>query len=166
MLALPDAFGDGDSQTLPLGWYVDLSGNLTRALAVVGEVSGSYKSFSERTAEFGVNVDVDVDLSVHTFMGGLRFNARQRPQFTPYAQVLFGLARGSGTIEGQATVAGRTISVDESESANDFAFDVGGGVNVNVSDGLAVRAGASYLRIGGEDGGNGFRFGVGLVFPF
>jgi len=166
LLNIPDAFGAGDSQTLPLGWYADVSGNLTHMFAVVGEVSGAYKSFDQGDNQFGTRVDVNVDLNVHTFMGGIRMSARQQPRFVPYAQVLFGLARGSGTVKGQATVAGRTISISESESDSDFAFDAGGGVNFRMSDSLGLRVGAGYLRIGGGDGGNAFRFGVGVVVPF
>jgi hypothetical protein len=39
-------------------------------------------------------------------------------------------------------------------------------VNLRLSDALAVRVGAGYLRVGGNDGGNAFRFGAGVVIPF
>lgn len=165
LLNVPNAFGN-ESETLPLGWYADVAGNLNRAIAVVGEVSGNYKSFEQTETEFGVNVTADVDLSIHTFLGGVRFSARQNPAFTPYVQAMFGLARGSADAEIQTTVAGRTTSFKESESDSDFAFDAGGGVNINVSDNFAVRVGAGYLRIGGNDGGNAFRFSAGVVVPF
>lgn len=166
LLNLPDAF-DSESETFPLGWYADVAGNLTRAIAVVGEVSGSYKSFNENTNQFGVTTNVDVDVNVHTFLGGVRFNARQNPAFTPYVQALFGLAREAATVKGEATFNGRTTTiVDQSESDSDFAFDAGGGVNINLSDNLAVRVGAGYLRLGGSDGANAFRFGAGVVIPF
>jgi len=166
LLTLPNAFGE-ESQTMPLGWYADVAGNLNRVFGVVGEVAGNYKSFTENETQFGATVRVDADINVHTFLGGVRVSARQVPAFTPYAQALFGLARAAGHIKGQATIAGRTIDViDEDESDSDVAFDAGGGVNFNVSDALAVRVGASYLRVGGSDGGNAFRFGVGVVYPF
>jgi opacity protein-like surface antigen len=69
-------------------------------------------------------------------------------------------------VTGQATFNGRTTTIDESQSDSDFAFDGGGGVNINLSDNLAVRVGASYLRLGGSDGSNAFRFGAGVVIPF
>jgi opacity protein-like surface antigen len=165
LLNVPNALG-GDSQTLPLGWYADVAGNLTPAIAVVGDVSGSYKDFNETRIQGGINVNVDADLKVHTFLGGVRLSARQNPAFTPFAQALFGLAHATGKVEGQTTIAGRTFSISQSVSDSDFAFDASGGVNLRVSDGLAVRVGAGYLRIGGNDGGNAFRFGVGVVIPF
>jgi opacity protein-like surface antigen len=166
LLHVPNSFEEGDPQTLPLGWFADVSGNLNRVFSVVGEISGSYKTFEESFTEAGVSLNVTAELNVHTFLGGVRFSARQNPKFVPFAQVLFGIARGSATLEGQATVAGRTETITESESSSDFAVDIGGGVNVPLTERLGLRVGASYLRIGGSDGGNAFRFGVGGVFPF
>ena len=165
LLNIPDAFGE-DSQTLPLGWYADVAGNLSRSLAVVGEVSGNYKDFDESTTVGATTVNVSASLNVHTFLGGVRFNARQNPSFTPFAQALFGLARVGGDAEIQTTIAGRTFSASQSVSDSDFAFDASGGVNLNLSDTFAARVSAGYLRVGGSDGGNAFRFGVGVVFPF
>jgi len=165
LLTIPDTFGFGDSQTFPLGWYADVSGNLTRMFAVVGEVSGNYKSFDD-DAQLGSQVDVSVNVNIHTFMGGVRLSARQKPRFVPFAQALFGLARPSASVEGHATLAGRTIDINESESSSDFAFDVGGGVNFALTERFGVRVGATYLRVGASDGGNAFRFGVGAVIPF
>ena len=165
LLNIPDAVGT-ESETLPLGWYADVAGNLTRTFAVVGEVGGNYKSFNDVLAELGANVNVDVDVNVHTFMGGVRFSARQNPAFTPYVQALFGLARAKTDVEGQVTVGGRTISLNESMSDSEFAFDADGGVNFRLGDGLALRVGAGYLRVGTSDGGNAFRFGAGVVIPF
>ncbi len=166
LLNIPDAGLNSESETLPLGWYADVAGNLTRSFAVVGEVGGNYKSFDDVLAELGANVNVDVNVNVHTFMGGVRFSGRQNPAFTPYVQALFGLARGKTDVEGQVTVAGRTISINESMSDSEFAFDADGGVSFKLSDALALRVGAGYLRVGTSDGGNAFRFGAGVVIPF
>ena len=167
LLNLPDVPNSG-SQTFPLGWYVDVAGNLTRTFAVVGEVGGNYKHVEENTTQVGRTLNVDVNFDVHTFMGGVRFNARQNPAFTPYVQALFGLAHGTGHVKAQMTVTGGSTFtvIDESVSDSNFAFDADGGVNINLSDALAARVSAGYLRIGGSDGGNAFRFGVGVVFPF
>jgi opacity protein-like surface antigen len=165
LLNIPDALGE-ESQTMPLGWYADVAGNLTPVIGVVGEVSGNYKNFNETSTQLGVSVNVDANLKVHTFLGGVRFNARQTSAFTPFAQALFGLAHASGKVEGQTTIAGRTFSISQSVSDSDFAFDASGGVNLNVSERFGLRVAAGYLRVGGSDGGNAFRFGVGIVCPF
>jgi opacity protein-like surface antigen len=165
LLNIPNAVGT-ESETLPLGWYADVAGNLTQTFAVVGEVGGNYKNFDDVLAELGANVNVDVNVNVHTFMGGVRFSARQNPAFTPYVQALFGLAHAKTDVEGQVTVAGRTISINESMSDSEFAFDADGGVSFKLGDALALRVGAGYLRVGTSDGGNAFRFGAGVVIPF
>ena len=166
LLNIPDAGVGSESETMPLGWYADVAGNLTPMFAVVGEVGGNYKNFDDVLAQLGANVNVDVNVNVHTFMGGVRFSARQNPAFTPYVQALFGLARAKSDVEGEVTVAGRTIPINESMSDSEFAFDVDGGVNFRLSDALALRVGAGYLRVGTSDGGNAFRFGAGVVIPF
>jgi opacity protein-like surface antigen len=165
LLNIPDAVGT-ESETMPLGWYADVAGNLTPMFAVVGEVGGNYKNFNDVLAELGANVNVDVNVNVHTFMGGVRFSARQNPAFTPYVQALFGLARATGKVEGRATIGGQTITINQSVSDSDFAFDADGGVNFKLSDAFALRVGAGYLRVGTSDGGNAFRFGAGVVIPF
>jgi outer membrane protein with beta-barrel domain len=165
LLNIPDAIGT-ESQTLPLGWYADVAGNLSSTFAVVGEVAGNYKNFDDVLAELGANVNVDVNVNVHTFMGGVRFSARQNPAFTPYVQALFGLAHAKTDVEGQVTVAGRTVPINESMSDSEFAFDADGGVSFKLGGALALRVGAGYLRVGTNDGGNAFRFGAGVVIPF
>jgi hypothetical protein len=155
-----------EDETFPAGWYADVSFNLTDIIALVGDVAGAYKTFDETVTEFGVRVDVEADVDVHTIMGGVRINARPTPRVTPFGQILFGMARGSFRIEGTTTVAGRQITLSESESETEFAIDAGGGVNINVTDSVGIRINGSYIRIGTDDGGNGFRFGAGVVVPF
>jgi opacity protein-like surface antigen len=155
-----------EEETFSLGWYADALANLTDSLGAVGEVSGQYRTVDETRMVAGVPVDVSTDLRIHSFMGGIRFSARQNPQIVPFGQALFGLVHGSASIEGSATVAGRTFTVNESESDNDAAFQLGGGVNVRVSNNLALRVAASYFRVIEEGASNSVRFAVGVVFPF
>ena len=137
-------------ENFPLGWYADIAGNVSPWLGLVGEVGGSYK-----TVNFE---DVDLKLSVHTLMGGVRL-ARRGDSATAYVQVLAGAARAS--ISGGG----------ESDSNTDFAVQPGVGVDIRVSDGMAVRIGGDFRRIYGEsDPGFGrqhsdeWRFIAGLVF--
>jgi opacity protein-like surface antigen len=160
----------------PAGWYGDIAINVTDTIAVVGDVAGVYKTFDESTARtFGLNPDVTADVRLHTLMGGVRVSNRQNPRVVPFAQVLFGVARGSVSIEGTTTVFGRPAVVNLSEqSPSKFAFDVGAGVNLNVTDAVGIRISGSYIRprerlfrpIAAEAGGSGVRFGAGVVVPF
>jgi opacity protein-like surface antigen len=156
---------DGETdETFPAGWYADIAFNVTNVVALVGDVGGVYKSFEESFTEGGIRADATASVKIHTFMGGVRFNARPNPRVTPFAQALFGLARADARIEVTSTVPG--FDFDESEGENEFAFEAGGGVNLMLTDAIGIRAYGSYIRIGAEDGGNGLRFGAGLVFPF
>lgn len=163
LLQAMDFDGETD-ETFPAGWYADIAVNVTDVVGLVGDVGGAYKSFEESVTMGGIRVDATADLKIHTFMGGVRFNARRNPRVTPFGQVLFGLARADAKVE--VTSTGQGFDFDESDSENEFAIEAGGGVNLRLTDAIGVRAYGSYIRIGTEDGGNGFRFGAGLVFPF
>jgi len=153
-------------ETLPVGWYGDIAANVTNTIAIVGQVTGNYKSINETTTDFGVPVTLTADLKLHTFMGGVRFSARQHPRVVPFGQVLFGLARLSASVEAGATAGGQTMTFNESESENELAIEAGGGVNIRLTERVGARLGASYVRFGGDDGGNAFRVGAGVVVPF
>ena len=155
-----------EEETFSQGWYADLVGNLTDMVGVVGEVSGHYRTIDETVVSGGVPVSVSADLRIHSFMGGIRVSARQNPRIVPFGQALLGLVHGSASVEGSATVAGRTFTVDESESDSDMALELGGGVNLGMSDNFAVRFGVSYFRVIEDDASNSVRFAVGVVFPF
>lgn len=58
-------------QDFSVGWLASLNYNSSRTLALTGEVGGSYTSVSS-----GDDVPVDLDLSLHTLMGGFRFMGR------------------------------------------------------------------------------------------
>jgi opacity protein-like surface antigen len=155
-----------EEETFSRGWYADALGSLTDSLGVVGQVSGQYRSLDESRVVAGFPVDVEADLGIHSFMGGIRFSARQNPQIVPFGQALFGLVHGSASFEGSTTVAGRTFSVDDSESDSEVAFDLGGGVNVGLTDTFGLRFAASYFRVIEEGASNSVRFALGAVFPF
>jgi opacity protein-like surface antigen len=132
--------------TYPLGWYVDAAVPVAPSLSGVGEVSGAYKSQDD----FGV----DLTARLHTFMAGVRFTNATATNMAPFGQVLIGAARGSGSVSG--------FGVSVGGSGTEFAFQVGGGVNVMTSDRMGFRLGADY-RHAGE---NMFRFNIGIVLPF
>src|SRR4051794_8175735 len=117
---------------LPLGWYVDVAGNVAPMFAIVGEVSGAYKSESIAVG----TSSVDATARLHTFMGGVRVAARTNPQVVPFGQVLLGAARLSGGV----TASGPATSVISASAADtEFALQVGGGVNLMTSGKVGVR---------------------------
>ena len=161
-------FGGELDQTLNKGWYADLAGNFNRVLGVVFQVGGSYKSVTESTTVGGVTATATADLKLHQFMGGMRANLRTRA-VTPFAEFLIGGINSSASVEGSVIgVGGGSIfSVNESESSTNFAIQAGGGVTVNLTDSVGVRAAGSYLRLFGEDDSlHLYRFAGGVVLSF
>jgi outer membrane protein with beta-barrel domain len=144
---------------LPPGWYLDVAGNVAPMFAVVGEVSGAYKS---ETIAVGTS-SVEATAKLHTFMGGVRVAARTNPKLVPFGQVLLGAARLSGGV----TASGPATSVlAASDADTEFALQIGGGVNLMTLGNVGVRLGADYRRIFISDGGeNEFRVAAGVVIP-
>jgi len=140
---------DGDDGvSVPIGWYGEIAGNLSRNIAVVGHVTGNYRGEEES--------GIEADASFHTFTGGVRFIGRT-PQANPFAQVLFGAARESLSLN----VPGLG-SDDDSDTTG--VMLLGGGVNLLPEAAVGVRIGADYIRGLGDGGGNAFRFNIGIVF--
>ena len=159
--------GDVD-ETFVKGWYADFAGNVTQWLGIVFEVGGAYKSITETTTFGGVTATATADLSVHQFMGGVRFNARPNPTVTPFGQILVGGVRGAADVSGSVTGGGQTFATEsDAFSSTNVALQVGGGIDLRITDRVGIRAGGDYLRLFEEDAGvNAFRFAVGAVFPF
>jgi len=140
---------DGIDENFPLGWYADIAGNLNDWLGLVGEVGGSYKTIGEEGFP-----DLDVKLSVHTAMGGLRLTHRgDSANF--YIQTLAGAAKQ------------KVSFVDDSESVTDFALQPGVGIELGTGGSMGLRIGADYRRIFGDDQDGSvseWRATAGLVF--
>ena len=133
-------------ESFPTGWFVTGAGNLTDSVAVVGEVSGSHKS---EGGIFG-----DADLNLYTYMGGVRVAAPGTVR--PFFQFLAGVARATATID--------VVGFQVDDSLTEFAIQPGGGVDIFLTDGLAVRLMVDYRRIFAEDeDGNEIRAAAGIV---
>ena len=155
---------DDDSESIPKGWYFDVTGNLNPMIGVIFQVGGNYKTFEESVTIGGGTFTATADLKVHEFLGGLRLNARDNPKLIPYGQILAGGINGSVEVTTTSTIPGVPAFSQEDSSTN-FALVFGGGVNFGVAENTGIRFGVDYLRIFEEDAGsNVFRFQVGVVF--
>jgi opacity protein-like surface antigen len=133
-------------ETFPMGWLVAGGINLGSNVALVGEAGGNYKTVSV--------LGTDVDLRVHSFLGGVRVQGRQ-PKAMPFGQFLVGVAHGAYNVLG------------EGDSSNGFAMQPGGGVDIALSSSVGTRIQADYRIIRSDgDTSNEFRVGFGLVFGF
>lgn len=155
---------DGENESLPKGWYFDVAGNLTPILGIVFQVGGNYKTFDESFTIGTFNLSANADVKVHEFLGGVRVNARSKPAFVPFGQILVGAINGSVELTTTSTIPGVPSTIEE-DSGTNFVLELGGGVNFGLSDSVGLRVGADYLRVFEEDaGGNLFRFHIGIVF--
>jgi hypothetical protein len=137
------------------GWYFDGAVPVTEIVSVVGEVAGTYKSLSET---FG-GITVEADFKLHTFMGGARFKVPvEETTLTPFGQVLFGVGNA------RASASGGGISL--SESSSDGAMSISGGVDVNGTGRVGLRAMIGWLRDFADDASNAFTFSIGAKIGF
>ena len=133
------------------GWTTSLTGNVTKSFGLVADISGHYGS--EMDGPILVNEDA------HSFHFGPRFSHRGT-RLTPFAYALFGLTR----FHERATIAGQRLS----DADTGFSSVLGGGLDVKVSDRVAIRAfQLDYFRPNffGEAHNRG-RLAFGLVLCF
>jgi opacity protein-like surface antigen len=156
---------DGQSESMPKGWYFDVAGNLSPMLGLVFQVGGNYKTFDESVSVGGITATASADLKVHEFLGGARLSARSNSAIVPFGQVLVGAVNASVEVSASTTIPGMApITFNEEDSGTNFGLEAGGGVNFRLSDALGLRVGADYLHVFADDGGaNAFRFAVGIV---
>jgi opacity protein-like surface antigen len=145
---------------LPVGFYVDVSGTVAPAFAIVGEISGAYRS---ETVTSGATT-VHATARLHTFMAGVRVASHGNPRLVPFGQMLVGGARLNSELS--ATTSGAMV-VSGENAETDFTLQMGGGVDAMVRRNLGLRLGADYRRIFFPGfGENDFRLVAGLVLPF
>ncbi len=132
------------------GWNAAFAGNVSGWFGIAGDVSGHYGS----PDVFGVNVPF-LDVHAHSFLVGPAFSYRSET-VTPFAHFLIGTTRAS------AGVLGLTYA------KNALSAAVGGGVDIRISDRVAVRAiQADYLMTRFYDERqNNLRLSAGIVFRF
>ena len=155
-------FARGSSETTQFpGWSVSGGAYVTDSLAIVGMVTGGYRSdtltssYTER-GNFGTTVyryeTFDVASSVYQFMGGVHEAYLRDNTVSPFVRALIGMERSAVGVSGVAV----------SESA--FVMSPGAGVDIRVTPQTAVRVAGDY-RYGFYEGGgtNDIVLTVGLV---
>ena len=148
------------------GFHAQVAGNFNRHFGIAGDLSGHYKNLD--TSNFFGIPEVrlrSAKASVYTFLGGPQVKARN-DRATLFAHALFGAARVNLKVVVEDIIPGNNFGGTFTESETKFAFALGGGVDVNVSDRIAIRAvQADYLRTRfGNQTQNNLRLSVGVVF--
>ena len=133
------------------GWA---SYNFNRSFGIVGEVAAQHAS---NIAPFSA------DLTLTSFLAGVRYKSKPAGAFVPFVQFLLGGAHASGDLApGERGIPG---------SANAFALTTGGGVDIRLTEHFALRviqADYYYTRFtnGVNDHQNNLRLSQGLIFRF
>jgi hypothetical protein len=140
------------TRSIPLGWTASVSGSVTPWMSVVGEAGGNYTSLNVEGTKL-------IGSDAHPFLGGSRFIGRfANGRVNPFGQMLAGVTRvsvGGGVFEDWFGVSG---------SGYFFTMQPGGGIDIGLSDAVALRMQVD-VRTVFIDGGHGtsFRFAPGIV---
>ncbi|MGB7925006.1 MAG: porin family protein [Pyrinomonadaceae bacterium] len=134
------------------GWNVSVAGNVNKWFGVVADVSGHRGGFDG----FGVSERQ----RFNSFLVGPRFSLRKNKRVTPFVHALFGPTHVSVKV----TENGETFRGSDTS----FSMFLGGGVDIKVSDHVAIRA--IQLEYGRanlfEESQSRGRVSVGVVFRF
>jgi len=134
------------------GWNASFAPEVTDRLDLVMDAAGHYGSEDVG----GTPVDVDT----HSLLFGLRYGSPKRTPVRPFVHVLAGLLR--------VGVGVSVLGVSVSDAEWGFSLGGGGGVDLRLSDRLALRlVQADYLSAWiAEERGDLFRLSTGLVIRF
>lgn len=147
----------GGTSTNLHGASGSIAGNLTSWLGIVGDI-GAYKA---------TDLPSGVSGNALTYLFGPRISYRNHDRLTPFGQILLGGTRvrvSGGSIGGAGSLGG----ISGSGSRNAFSVAVGGGLDVKLTESVAVRlVQAEYLmtRFNSQTQNNA-RISAGLVLRF
>jgi hypothetical protein len=131
------AAGAPSTRTSFYGWQASVNGNFHRNIGIVGDFGGQYKNIA------------GIGISNYQYLFGPQISVR-REKVTPFVHTLFGFNRASAL----------------GLSSTNLGLGMGGGLDLNVSDRLALRVPQfdwTPVRAGGVWSTNIIRIGFGLV---
>jgi hypothetical protein len=136
------------------GWNASVTGNVNSWFGVVGDFSGHYASPSLRILT--VSIPTGLERTAYCFLVGPQFAYRGSNSVVPFAHVLFGGLRSSEGLFG----------FNYSNTA--MATAIGGGIDLRLSDTIAIRAiQADYVMARSEgEVQNNVRLSAGVIFRF
>lgn len=158
-----DTKGSGLGRQSFNGWDADFAARISKNVAIVGDISGSYKT---ETIDLG-GVSASAKLKFYNYLFGPRVSAKAG-KVNPFVEALFGI--------GHVTASAESGGVTGSVSSNGFAMAFGGGLDVSANKNISIRvAKFDYIlnRVENADLGftpaqnlNNFRIATGVVFKF
>jgi opacity protein-like surface antigen len=147
--------GPSIRSTSKAGFNVAVTGNANSWIGVTFEGGGS---FLKQGTEGFENVLVDFEVQQWTALAGPKFTVRQAKGIAPFAEFLAGGAYFSVEIP----------AADLSDTGWDFVLQPGAGIDVRLSDTVAVRVGVDWRLLSDKAFSgqtfNQFRFTLGVTF--
>jgi hypothetical protein len=147
----------------PKGWYADAAVNLSPKFAIVGEAGGTYFSDDFSSPSGIVTIEESYDLTLYTFMGGVRVRAPQHAWFVPFGQVLFGGEHDTSEDERRITVFQSPSTSRREATTSSPALALDGGVTM-AAGWIGVRVMVGYVRLFNSADADAFRFSLGAAF--
>ncbi len=167
-----DVFGVAHINTL--GWHASFSEYPLDWLGGTCDFSGFYgrptitvpaNYIAPGNPPTNLNLDNSVNSSTYTAMFGPSFASRRNPNVKAFTHILLGVVREDVSLTSKGEILAGT-SVRGSDTT--FGFAVGGGVDFKITNLVAVRGQADWIRStfkdGGDDRQNHVRVSMGLVF--
>ena len=163
---VPFTFEIPKPNDFPRGWYGDVALNLSPKFALVGEAGGTYLHDTTSRTTGSVTIAQAVDVTFHTFMGGVRVRAPQNARLVPFGQVLIGGEHNSSSSERTLTFpAGRPSTSLQEASGSGAVLALDGGLTVAAGP-IGLRAAAGYARFFGTADADAFRLSIGVTRRF
>jgi hypothetical protein len=149
----------------PKGWYADVAVNVSPKFALVGEAGGTYFNDDFSSPSNVVSIEESYDLTLYTFMGGVRVRAPQHAWIVPFGQVLFGAERDTSEDERRITVFQTSSTSRREATTSSPALALDGGVTI-AAGWIGVRTSVGYVRLFESADADVFRFSLGAAFRF
>jgi hypothetical protein len=149
-----------DGGTNLYGWSLNMAGSVTPWFSIVGEVTGNYDWGHQSNAY----IDVHASVQEHAFLGGPKFVGRLvGGRVNPFGQFQAGVLVDHGAVDMVSSL--RFLpDIHDSGTMTLFALQPGGGVDIGLSDRVALRMQVD-ARVGFKEGEHAtlWRFTPGVV---
>ena len=163
---VPNTFELDHPNDYPTGWYADVSLNVSPKFAIVGEAGGTYHKDDTSSTTGSITRTESLDITFHTFMGGVRIRAPQHRALVPFGQVLFGGEPDSSTAERTFQIGQSNPSTTRQETnTSNAVLALDGGLTMMAGP-IAIRASGGYVRFFSRADADTFRLSLGGGFRF
>lgn len=126
-----------DNSTWGYGGVGELAWFVTEWLGIAGEVA--YHQYSPDIPP-NIFISGSINVSQTTFLAGLRFRYKNSSRFVPSGRVMMGAGHATASVRLTPRLSWELPPFDFVESDNSFTVALGGSLDINVSDRIAIRA--------------------------